>query len=278
MNTINDEGWVKLYRKSIDSQAFQNDALWKVWSWCLMRANYKDTWVPVKTGRGETQVFVKRGQFIFGRKTASKELKMKPTTVNYRMQKLRDMQNLDIQTDRHYSIVTVRNYNLYQSEAFKELTTNLTTNCQPTDTDKNVKNKKNIGRASQKTDADPNVKSFLNWWKETFTQKTGQPYPLDFGKDGTLIKRLLKTYPVEDLQSLATAFFRDEQAQRRGFSIGIFKLEIPRLITIKAMNPIEQAKRDMAERRVSGEHAQPQNSEPNPIEKLKGILEEERTE
>jgi hypothetical protein len=248
VDTIHDEGWIKLYRKSIDSQAFQSEGLWKVWAWCLMRANYKDTCVPVKTGRGTTQVFVKRGQFIFGRKTASKELKMKPTTVNYRMQKLRDMQNLDIKTDRHYSIVTVRNYNLYQSEAFMELTTNLTTNCQPTDTDKNYKKEKNnIGRS--KKQSDPRVKEFLNYWGETFQRETGQPYVFSFGKDGNLIKNLLAVHDLSTLQDLTKTFFKDEQCKRRGLTIGIFYQEINRLLSLKVMNPLEQAKREWAMQR-----------------------------
>jgi len=138
------DGWIKLYRKSIDSQVFQSEGLWKVWTWCIMKANHKDTWVPVKTGKGETTVHVKRGQFIFGRKTASKELKMKPPTVQYRMRKLEDMQNLVSKSITHYSIVTVCNYDFYQGMESGELSPNSSPNYQPTITNKNVKNEKNL--------------------------------------------------------------------------------------------------------------------------------------
>jgi uncharacterized phage protein (TIGR02220 family) len=111
---VTDDGWVKLYRKSVGSQVFQNAGLWKAWSWCLMKANHAEAWVPVKTGRGSTEVHLMPGQFIFGRKTAAKELKMKEPTVQKRMLKLKSMGNLVSQSSRHYSVVTVANWEFYQ--------------------------------------------------------------------------------------------------------------------------------------------------------------------
>ncbi len=99
MDTINDEGWVKLHRKSIRSQVFQTDGLWKVWTWCLMKANHEDTWVPIITGKGTTEVLVKRGQFVFGRKSAAKALKMDESTIYKRMMKLKNMENCNIQSN-----------------------------------------------------------------------------------------------------------------------------------------------------------------------------------
>ena len=102
--------WIKLFRQSVDSRVFQSEGLWKVWTWCLLRANWRKTWVSVSTGRSTTEVEVQAGQFVFGRQTASKALKMKPATVQDRMQKLADMQNIVIQPVTHYSIVTICNW------------------------------------------------------------------------------------------------------------------------------------------------------------------------
>ena len=144
-------GCILLARKSLGSQVFQDDQLWKVWCWCLMKANHKENWAVIKTGRGDTQVRVDRGQFIFGRKSAAKELKQKPSSVYFRMKKLRNMRNLDMQTNTHFSIITICNYERYQNldlyscQAGKQPTDNqLTTNRQPTDTNKNDKNDKNV--------------------------------------------------------------------------------------------------------------------------------------
>jgi len=140
-------GYVRVYRKTIDSQVFQNEGLLKVWLWCLLRANHKEQWVSITTGRGTTEVHLLPGQFIFGRKTAAKELKMKPSTVRNRIQKLKNMRNLDIQTDTHYSIIIVLNWDTYQVPNKKEdrqEDNQRTGKGQPKDTDKNDKNDKKI--------------------------------------------------------------------------------------------------------------------------------------
>ncbi len=92
-----DRGWVKLYRKIVDSQVFQNADLLKVWIWCLAKATHKETWAKMQTGKGSTEVKLGVGQFVFGRLQAAKQLKMKPSSVRDRMQKLRDIGNIDIQ-------------------------------------------------------------------------------------------------------------------------------------------------------------------------------------
>lgn len=110
------EGYIKLHRQILDSRVWANDGLLKVWLWCLLKANYKDNWVTVKTGSGETEVKVKKGQFIFGRKSAGKDLKMPPSTVWKRILKLENMQNLNTQRDTHYTIISIINWDTYQDE------------------------------------------------------------------------------------------------------------------------------------------------------------------
>jgi hypothetical protein len=211
-----------------------------------MKANHEDAWVAMTTGRGETQVFVKRGQFIFGRKTAARELKMSEGTVRGRMGKLANMQNLVIESATHYSIVTVLNYRPYQDFTDTKAPGNSPTNRQPTATNNNVNNEnKKIGRSKE---PDPRVKEFFDHWEETFLQETGQPYVFNFAKEGQLIKNLLRVHDLPILQDAARGFFQDEQCKRRGLTIGIFFQEINRLLSLKAMSPLEQAKRELRTR------------------------------
>ena len=35
-------GWIKLHRKLLDSPIFQNEKLFKVFAYCLMKASHKD--------------------------------------------------------------------------------------------------------------------------------------------------------------------------------------------------------------------------------------------
>ena len=117
---MKDSGYIKLYRVLLNSEVFQTEGLLKVWIWCLTRATYKERWISVPTGSGKTTIHLVPGQFIFGRETASKELVMAPSTVRNRMKKLADMGNVDSQSDSHYSIITILNWELYQGEDEEE--------------------------------------------------------------------------------------------------------------------------------------------------------------
>ena len=107
-------GWVKLWRWIMDDRIFANDELFKVWMWCLMKTNHEDkTWVPVKRGRGQTEVLVQRGQLVFGRHSAAEELGKKPSTIYRQIKKLQDLQFLDTKPSTHWTIITIRNYDNY---------------------------------------------------------------------------------------------------------------------------------------------------------------------
>jgi len=67
------------------------------------------------TGKGAIEVHVLPGQFIYGRDSAAKDLKMPPSSVRNRMNKLKNMGNLVIKEDRQYSIITIANWETYQS-------------------------------------------------------------------------------------------------------------------------------------------------------------------
>ena len=94
-------GYVFLHRKLIDSRVFQNAELLKVFIWCLLKANHKGAWVSIKTGRGETEVYIKTGQFIFGRSTAAKDLRMPASPVRNRIRTLQKIKIISVKTDNH---------------------------------------------------------------------------------------------------------------------------------------------------------------------------------
>jgi hypothetical protein len=126
-------GWIKLYRRSLESAVFQRDKLWRVWCYCLLRANHR----PRKHLWNNEEVILKPGQFIFGRHQAAEDLLMKRSTVWDQMQLLRELGNLDIKSDSRFSLVTVCNWKSYQgSENEKRQRVR-----QQSDTDKNEKKK-----------------------------------------------------------------------------------------------------------------------------------------
>ena len=107
-------GWLKLYRKLLGSEVWCNEGLLKVWLWCLLKAAHKPTAVMVSCGRYSKRVELKPGQFIFGRDTAAGEIGMKPSNVRNRMARLQKLGNVDMQTDTHFTVVTVCNWQTYQ--------------------------------------------------------------------------------------------------------------------------------------------------------------------
>jgi hypothetical protein len=141
-------GWIKLYRQSFESAVFQNEKLWKVWCYCLLRANHKATKI-LWNGK---EVKLEAGQFITGRFEGAKDCHMKPSTFWYWMRRLKEMKNVDITSDNKSSIVTVINWNRFQineadlqsgqEQSDSVLDTNLTATPQRLDTDKNEKNQR----------------------------------------------------------------------------------------------------------------------------------------
>lgn len=115
MNLDGNGGYVKLFRKTLNSQVFANEGLLKLWVWCLLKASHKEEWLPIRTGKGTTEVRVGPGQFIFGRKTAAKELRAKPSTIQDRVKKLEKAGNIVTQSVTHYTIITIVNWDIYQS-------------------------------------------------------------------------------------------------------------------------------------------------------------------
>ncbi len=145
-----ERGYIKLWRKSMDSRIYANKELWQLWTGCLMNANHSKKWVSMTTGRGHTEVEVLPGQFVFGRHTWAKKLNVKPSTLWKRMLKLKTLGFLNIQSNNSYSVITIVNWETYQhQESVKEQPkeqrgeNQVNMKCKPSDTNKNNKNKKN---------------------------------------------------------------------------------------------------------------------------------------
>jgi len=178
------DGWIKSWRKLLDSRVFKNAELLKVWIWCLHKASHKQRWVSIKTGRGHTEVEIKPGQFIFGRFKASEELHMKPSSVRDRMRKLADLSNLTIQPDTHWSIVTICNWDRYQNDesdprqATRHPTdTQPTPNRHPTDTDKKEENVKKEKKEKKTSPAKPRRdQPIADAFTQAFNARFTEPY------------------------------------------------------------------------------------------------------
>ena len=150
MQESSDLGWIKLYRSLLYSDVFQNEKMLKVFIWCLLKSGHKDKQMRI----GKKLVNVKRGQFVFGRAKAAEELGLSQSTVWSYMKELEERKTIKIKSNNKYSLITIENWASYQVEEEKtnnKVTTKkqqnnnkVTTDEQQKDTNKNVKNVKNI--------------------------------------------------------------------------------------------------------------------------------------
>jgi phage replication O-like protein O len=129
---------------------------------------------------------------------------------------------------------------------YKKIVTRIGDRSSPKGVHTKETNKRDIYDRSKKKETDPRVLEFINYWGETFKQETGKPYFTNYGKDGFLVKKIFQAgHSLEDIQGYAKIAFKDEQCKRRGLTIGIFSQELNRLVGLKAMNPLEQARREL---------------------------------
>ena len=108
-------GYIKLWRKSLDAGWLQNPKLWTFWCWCLMKATHREYDQIV----GCQQVHLMPGEFVFGRKKASKELRMSEQSIRTFIDFLKTSQNLTIKTTNKFSVISIINWNTYQGNEFE---------------------------------------------------------------------------------------------------------------------------------------------------------------
>lgn len=139
------EGYIKLYRKIIESPVFQNERLLKAFIWCLAKATHREREEIV----GIKCVKLQKGQFVFGRKKAAQELGFPESTTWRYMKALQSFGILDIKSNSKFSVVTVVNWEKYQcleveyeQQNGHEVNKRWTRGGQEVDTNKNVKNVK----------------------------------------------------------------------------------------------------------------------------------------
>jgi len=103
-------GYAKLWRKSLDAGWIKNHKLWAFWTWCLMKATYKEYDQVV----GCQSIHLMPGDFVFGRKAASVELNMTEQEIRTAVDSMRKRQNITIKSTNKFSIISIVNWEIYQ--------------------------------------------------------------------------------------------------------------------------------------------------------------------
>lgn len=94
------------------------------------------------------------------------------------------------------------------------------------------------GKPSPSNGSDPRIREFFTWWDREYQTRFSDPYVFKGGKEGTLVKNLLRLYDLPRIQSLATRFFESDDSwaqQSAGYTIGVFASQINKLVSTSAV-------------------------------------------
>jgi len=89
-------------------------------------------------------------------------------------------------------------------------------------------------KPSPSNGSDPRVKEFVDWWHQEYQKRFSDPYHHNGGKEGSLIKGLLRDYDLPKLQGIAGLFLDSTDPwvqQTGGYTIGVFASQINKLVS-----------------------------------------------
>jgi hypothetical protein len=134
------EGFIKLPRRIIADKIFANPTGLKIYIWMLCKASYKERFITLKAGKGETTVELKPGQFVTGRHTATEELSLNGSKFYRWMKKLeKEYDLIELKSNNQYTLVTICGWDNYQNNNSKneqQMNSKRTTNEQRMNTNK----------------------------------------------------------------------------------------------------------------------------------------------
>lgn len=156
------DGYIALHRKIIDSWIWQDPEFYRLWSYCLIKASFKEREIFL----GQQIVKLNPGQFVIGREKLEEAmnigLKNKRTAVTWwrRLQKLEKAQMLNIKSYNKFSVVTIENWGFYQGSDIENEQQNeqQTNNKRTTDVQQTITNNKDNKDNKEKKDNKDNNK------------------------------------------------------------------------------------------------------------------------
>lgn len=103
-------GYIKLWRKTLDSGLLQNPHAFQLFGYLLLQATHKQIKVDV---RGEN-IVLNPGELLFGRKNAANELRVGEQVIRTALKYLKKNEILTIRATKRFSIISFVNWHAYQ--------------------------------------------------------------------------------------------------------------------------------------------------------------------
>ena len=102
------KGWIKLHRKIFDWKWYKDGNTFRLFIHLLLSANHKD--------RKQKGIIVKRGQLMTGRSKLHEITGLSERTIRTCINHLKSTSELTIKSTNKYSIITLCNYDKYNSQ------------------------------------------------------------------------------------------------------------------------------------------------------------------
>ncbi len=138
------EGYIKLYRQILDNPIVCKDSdHFAVWCYLLLSATHSEMEVMFNGKK----ITLKKGQLITGRKSIVKVFNLSESKVQRILKSFEIEQQIEQQTTPNGRLITVLNWDMYQANEQpneQRVNNDRTTNEQRVNTNKNVKNVKNV--------------------------------------------------------------------------------------------------------------------------------------
>ena len=112
----NNKGFIKLPRDLYDHPVWTRPRAWRVFIWCLLRANYKERIINWPTSNGITSVNVYPGQLVTGRLKGAMETGLTESAFYREQRKLVKFGLLTLITNNQYTLVTICDWNRYSGK------------------------------------------------------------------------------------------------------------------------------------------------------------------
>ena len=210
------KGFIKLHRSLLDWEWYEDVNTCRLFIHCLFKANIED-----KKWQG---VEIKRGSFVTSYENLSNETNLTVRQIRTALNKLKMTNELTHITTLHYSIITIKNYNLYQQNDTQNVT-QMTSRCHlddiPMSTTKEIKNIRNTNSSSvqknenattpEKVFKKPSLFEVENYIKEKNLSVDGEKFFYYYESIGWKVGR----NPMESWQSALNYWQRTEKKEQQ---------------------------------------------------------------
>ena len=142
------QGWICVHRKLLEWEWFSDHNTFRLFMYLMLKANHQD-----KKWKG---IIIKRGQHLTSLDSLCAGTGMTKSKIRTSLNKLKSTRDIAHKTNSQHTVITVINYNLYQSidtQTDKPIANESQTDDKPIATNNNVNNENNVI-----TDG------FSHWW------------------------------------------------------------------------------------------------------------------